>query len=184
MRRSIMRAATSVTMMTATAVTTLDQSTSTRPFSTGIQPLLEVVQRPSPCEPVLERMPVGDLVLAELPAEQDLLVTAERREVDEPLVRVLDLGAEPVDSVHALGDSARLLADLRLHAGQLAGIEVAAVARDRRRQVRATGDDHAELAAMVDHLLDEGSHLLEGRIGLVGREMTRRHGPGRYTPRG
>ena len=58
---------------------------------------------PAARESVLDGVPVPDLVLAELPAEQHGLAAAERREVDEPLVEILDLDAELDDVVDARG---------------------------------------------------------------------------------
>src|SRR6266511_3123818 len=40
------------------------------------------------CEPFFQAMPVCNLVLAEAPAEQDLLAVPEGGEVDEPLVEI------------------------------------------------------------------------------------------------
>src|SRR5690242_21107548 len=39
-------------------------------------------------EPVLDAVPVADLVLAELPAEENGLAVPERGEVDQPLVEI------------------------------------------------------------------------------------------------
>ena len=51
-----------------------------------------------PAKPRFEVMPVADAIaLAELPAETYLATPTHRSEVDETLVRILDLGAEPRD---------------------------------------------------------------------------------------
>ena len=55
--------------------------------------------------------------------------------------------------------------------GELAGVEVAAVARDRRRQARAPVQQRRKLTAMVDHALGERPHLGERRVGLLRREV-------------
>src|SRR5437868_6227333 len=63
-------------------------------------------------ETVLDPVPVPDLALTQLPAEQHRLAAAQRRKVDQALVDVLDLGAVPGDLVDHPGELARLGLDL------------------------------------------------------------------------
>src|SRR5437763_16119176 len=58
-----------------------------------------------PREPVVEAVPVADLVLAEVPAEEHLLAVTERGEVDQARVEVLHLHAERPDRIDRRDDS-------------------------------------------------------------------------------
>ena len=77
-------------------------------FGNGIDPRYSTravanpqAQRPAAGEAVLEPVPPGDLVLAEPPAEEHRLAVAERREVDEARVEILDDHPERDDLVDA-----------------------------------------------------------------------------------
>src|SRR5262245_1748824 len=87
-------------------------------------------QRATAGEAVLEAVPEADLLLAEPPAEEDLLAGALGGEVDEPLVEVLHERSELVDPAHAGGDSGHLLVQLLLHLPELARAHIPAVAGD------------------------------------------------------
>src|SRR5829696_7776897 len=145
-----------------------------RSSSTEAVALLELVDRAAAREAVLEAVPERDRVLPELPAEEHFLAVAESREVDEALVGVLDLCAEAVDPVHALSDSLGLLGDLGLHARELARVEVAAVAGDRARQIRAAAEQRRDLLAVGDHPLRERADLGERFVRFLEREVLRR----------
>src|SRR5262245_8951908 len=67
------------------------------------EPLVAVagLQRLAAREPALERMPVRDLGLARVPAQEDQAVAGERVEVHEPLLDVLEQAAAPVHGLDA-----------------------------------------------------------------------------------
>src|SRR5207244_829675 len=62
------------------------------------------LEGPSPREALFEAVPEANLILAQAPAEQDLLALSLRGEVDEPLVEVLHETARLVDPRHAACD--------------------------------------------------------------------------------
>src|SRR3989442_6144316 len=62
-------------------------------------------QRPAPGKPAVQRMPVRDFRLAELPAQEDQTVSGERIEVDEATLQVLDHAPAPMDAVDAVTDA-------------------------------------------------------------------------------
>src|SRR5438105_2017276 len=86
----------------------------------------------SPGEALVDAVPVADLVLAELPAEEDLLAVAQCREVDEPTVDVLHYRAELLDAVDRTCDRGRGALDVRLHLGRCLRRDPAAVRLDHR----------------------------------------------------
>src|SRR5512133_1036922 len=100
MRRSTMRARTSVTSRT-------QPNTSQRCQSSIRKPLAEIERFPAR-EALLEAVPVGDRVLADLPAQQHLLAVPQRGEVDEATVEVLHQHAEPLQLVDRARDGLRL----------------------------------------------------------------------------
>src|SRR5207244_8446963 len=63
------------------------------------------VDRAASCESFFQSVPESNVVLAELPAQKDLLSFTLRGEVDEPFVEVLDDRAAAVDVVDAAPDS-------------------------------------------------------------------------------
>src|SRR3954469_2523003 len=58
------------------------------------------LNRATPRVAVFEPVPVGDLVLTELPAEQDLLTVAQGRKIDEAGIEVLDHHAHRLNLPH------------------------------------------------------------------------------------
>src|SRR3954453_15472679 len=87
-------------------------------------------------EALLEAVPEADLVLAEVPAEQHLLVAAKSRKVDQAAVEVLYEHAEPLEALHAFGDRLALTLELLLERPRLLRVEVAAVAGDPLGELR------------------------------------------------
>src|SRR5437588_9250421 len=81
-------------------------------------------------EAFLEAVPVADLVLAELPAEEHLLAVPQRGEVDEAGVEVLHLHPELLDRVDSPAQPLGSLLDRVLQGGDLLRPDAAAVARD------------------------------------------------------
>src|SRR5207253_994768 len=112
--------------ITAAAITALCEK--------GI-PRLFGVDRPASCEAFFQPVPERNVVLAEPPAEQDLLALAPRRKVDEPLVEVLDDRAAPVDLVHAARNSDPLALDFGLDVCQPLRVDTSAVASDLRGEL-------------------------------------------------
>src|SRR5436309_10624293 len=99
MRRSIRRATTVVASTTTPTMTSRCQS-GMRLYSTGEPPSFAAPTFTTEAAPageaLVEPVPVADLVLTELPAEQHVLLTALRREIEQPLLERLDLGAGSV----------------------------------------------------------------------------------------
>lgn len=111
-------------------------------------------------------MPVGDLVLSELPAEKRVLVADPRREVDEPGVRVLHERAERVDAVDATGDTRELGRSSSFEVGEPLRVDAAAVAGDAQRQLAALGLSGREIATVDDEPLGQRPHLRERGVRL------------------
>jgi hypothetical protein len=130
----------------------------------------------SPCEAVFERVPERDLVLAEAPAEQHLLVAPERREVDKPFVQILDEQPELLESRGAANDLRRLSVDCRLQLIDLVRSHTAAVAGNLGRDPRVTNGRDRERAAVRDHLLDERAHSRQQLVRLRRCEVAIGHG--------
>src|SRR5207248_4776704 len=57
----------------------------------------DALERLPAAEPVLDVVPVANLLLADAPAEQHLLAVAQPRKVEQPRVDVLHLCAERMD---------------------------------------------------------------------------------------
>src|SRR5713226_9030343 len=100
-------------------------------------------------------MPVADLVLTELPAEQDFLLSADRREVEEAFFERLDLGTRGIDLLRAPCDCVRFALDLLAQLMQIAGHQVAAVSGDPRHELPLTLLGRDEATVMSDHPLDD-----------------------------
>lgn len=116
-------------------------------------------------------MPVADLVLAELPAEQDVLAFALGEEVDESLADVLDDPAELLDSLDAASDAGGLALDRLVRFRELGGLKAPAVPGDLL-QVAAEGRlSLLEDRAVDDHPLRKHSHRREQRVRFVLREV-------------
>src|SRR5438552_2690044 len=132
-------------------------------------------QRLAPRESLLGPVPVGDLLFAELPAEEHVLVTPACREVEQALLERLDLCARRVDALGALRDRS----GRPLHRGcglaQIARLHVAAVPGDACDQLGLLRLRGHEVAAMLDHLLHDRSQLHERGVRFLDREDPRHH---------
>src|SRR5262249_38905527 len=144
---STIHASTSVATTTITAVRNLCHSCMRRVLF-GIESLAS-------CEPFFQPVPVCNLLLAQLPAEQDLRAPGPGGERDEAGGDVLDDRAALVDRVHAAHDFDPLVALRLLEPGDRAGVDAAAVARDVRRELLPFGLQPLLLATVRDKLLDE-----------------------------
>src|SRR6188768_809723 len=167
MRRSTRRARISVTSRT-------QPNTSQRCQSSIRKPLAGVERFPAR-EAFLEAVPVGDLALADLPAEQHLLAVAQGREVDEPAVEVLDQDAERLQLLDRTRDRLGLPLELLVELARLLRVEVAAVSRDPLGEPRAPGSRDREGAPVGDERLGDRPHLLEQRVRLLRSEVPLRH---------
>src|SRR5437868_46915 len=181
-RQSIKRARTDTATKTTAAITARCQNGMAGSFDTrprlpqprpGTGRLFERQGAPAG-EAVLESVPVPDLVLAEVPAEEHLLAAAKRREVDQPGVEILHLRTELLDAVDALGDPVGRGAYLLLDRRELRRLDPAAVAADARGDPLLPLLRRNELAPPLDHLLDERPDLRERGVRLLRCEV-RRH---------
>ena len=130
------------------------------------------------CEALLERVPEGDFVLAQPPAEEHLLVPAPSGKIDEALIEILDDNAERLqflDAVHnpfGLG----LGLDHRLQRVHLMRPDAAAVPGDLGCDPAVTDRGNRERTPMRDHALGEQANRREQLIRLFRREVAIRHG--------
>jgi Mannosyltransferase (PIG-V) len=111
-------------------------------------------------------MPVRDLRLSDLPAEQHVLVAPARREVHEPLVEVLYLDAEVVELLHGVCDAGQLALDLLGGLAHLARRKIAAVAGDPCHELRLLRLRGKKRAAVSDHAFGERTHLCQRVVRL------------------
>src|SRR4029450_4527006 len=91
---------------------------------------LEVTQGPSPGEALIDAVPEADLLLADVPAQQDVLPFTAGREVEQSAVEVLHEhagGLDPFD--HACECAGRLL-QVRVRLCEVGGRQIPAVSRD------------------------------------------------------
>jgi hypothetical protein len=59
-------------------------------------------------------VPIGDLVLAQLPAQEDFFVAPKGREINKPLVEILDEQPQLLQLRDAADDLGGLIVDSRL----------------------------------------------------------------------
>src|SRR6266542_6851696 len=78
-------------------------STSKRPTCKG-----SVIERLPPREALVDPVPEGDLRLAHMPAQENVLAVAQRGEVEQPFLEALHLDTGVVEDAHAFRDSIRL----------------------------------------------------------------------------
>jgi hypothetical protein len=117
-------------------------------------------------------VPERNLGLADLPAEQDVLLPVLRRKVEQPFVEILHLHSGLVDPANAVRDPVQLPSDLLRRIAHLTRREIAPVARDLRDELRLTDLGIRERAAVRDHPLGERAQLGKGLVRLVWREET------------
>src|SRR5262245_14561154 len=126
-------------------------------------------------EAFVEAVPEPDLLLAEAPAEQNLLVGAARGKVDEPGVQILDKRPNLLDPGDAPRDPRDLLVQLLLDLLQLVRLDVAAVPRDPRGERRLSLLQLDERPPVADQFLGERPHFPERLVRLLDREVPRLH---------
>ncbi len=83
-------------------------------FSPGGALEFEIAQGSPPGEPLVEAVPVADLVFADVPAEQDFLTLAEGGKVEQAAIEVFDQDAGGLDPLDAGGECRRRTLELRV----------------------------------------------------------------------
>src|SRR5437660_1052791 len=124
MRRSIRRASSAVKRRTAPNTIRRCHQGMTPQFDGPTRSLSGPVRerkRLSAGEPLLELVPVGDLRLADAPAEKHVLPRVSRGKVEQPLGDVLDLDSFGVERRDALGDRLELTLDVACRVAHLSG---------------------------------------------------------------
>src|SRR2546422_6597467 len=116
-------------------------------------------------------MPVADLVLPELPAEEHRLASPERGEVDESFVQVFHLCPAGRDLVDEARELPCETLDLRRRVGELRRRDAAAVAANVSLQLLLALERSNVQAPLLDHLLDERPHLARRSVRLLGCEV-------------
>ena len=100
-------------------------------------------------------MPVVNLVLAQLPAEQDDLVATPGGKVEQPFLERFHLRAGGVDALRAVGDRGGLALDRVGSLVEVARDHVATVSRDTGDELGLLNLRRGEIAPMLDHSLDD-----------------------------
>lgn len=129
------------------------------------------LERPSAREAFPRGVPVCDLLFAQAPAEQDVLVVSPREEVDQPFVEILDHSAQLVNPLDATRDPGRLFLDPILHSAELGGVQPAAVTRDPPEKLRVALLRRSERFSVCHHPFRERAHSGEHFVRLLAREV-------------
>jgi hypothetical protein len=119
-------------------------------------------------------VPEADLVLADVPAEEDLLPLAQGREVEQAAIEVLDQDTGVLDPLDAAGELRCRLLESLVGLSEVGRSQIAAVRPDlgpERGPLRLGVD---QLTAKLDHPLGQRPQLLECRSGLLQREVAAR----------
>lgn len=115
-------------------------------------------------------MPVRNLGLTHLPAEEDVLAVAVRREIDQALVHVLDLHAKRIQEPHALRDRVRFARDGLRGSANLARRQVPAVCRDAGDQLCLVDLRMRQRTSVRDETLRERTYLVERSVRFLRSE--------------
>src|SRR4051812_42656945 len=118
-------------------------------------------------ETLVGAVPEPDLVLAELPAKQDVLFAALRREIEQSLLERLDLSSGPIDLLGAVGDCVGFALDRLREVVQVARDHVTAVPGDPRHERDLAGLRCSEVPPVLNHALDDRAKLGQGSVGLL-----------------
>jgi Mannosyltransferase (PIG-V) len=116
-------------------------------------------------------MPVADVVLTDLPAEQDLLAAAERGEVEQTAIEILDQDAGGLDLLDAGGERRRSTLELGVCFREIGRSQVAAVRADLRPECRAVALSLGELTMPRNHFLGDRPKLVERVVCLSEGEV-------------
>lgn len=109
-------------------------------------------------EALAQTVPVPDLLLADLPAEQNFLSPTQGRKVHQASVEILDLTTQLVNALHAARNARRLGFHLGLGLGEGLRTHATAVAAYHRLQPLPSVESSGETASMLDHSLREWPH--------------------------
>src|SRR5262245_19837690 len=126
-------------------------------------------------EALVRAVPEADLVLAQPPAQQDLLPVTRGGKVDETSVEIFDGRADLVHPRHTPRDARNLLVQALLHLLQLVRLDVPTVARDPHRQRRLPLLKLHQRASVLDQLLRQRTHIAERLVRLLGTEVPLLH---------
>jgi hypothetical protein len=136
------------------------------------EPLLRLQgQRPAAGETFLETVPVGDLFLADLPAEEHFLAVPQGGKVDEPAVEILDQNAEFLEASDAPSQRSGLTIRACFEPGQPARVERPSVTRDAPAKLRSLCLALQQRTTMRDELLGQRPHRGERLVRLLNREV-------------
>ena len=102
-----------------------------------------------------QTVPVSDLLLADLPAEQDLLALVHRREVHQTPIEILHLATQLVNALHAVRNSRRFGLHLGLGLGERVRAYASAVAAHQLFQPLPALESSGETVSMLHHPLRE-----------------------------
>src|SRR6185312_6803855 len=127
-------------------------------------------------EAVLGAVPPGDLVLADVPAEQHDLALALGDEVEQSHVRVLEDHPELVETIGTRRRHLRERLQLGARLGEVAARVAAAVAGDGGEQLGLRVIELAHPRPHLDEALGGGPHRLERAVSLGGSERASGHG--------
>ncbi len=112
-------------------------------------------------------MPVADLVLADVPAQQHVLFTEPGRKVDESLVEVLHLHAEVGDRLDAAGNLERLVSSPVVELLHLLRRQIAAVSGDLDLDGFDPGRRLRQRTPRLDHPLGDRPYLGQRLVRLL-----------------
>jgi hypothetical protein len=121
-------------------------------------------------------VPVGDLLLADVPAQTDLHALVQRGEVHQPLIEVFHLRALTVDLLDATSDLSGLALDRRGELGQLARLDAPTVACDSRQGVRMPALRLPQGLPASHEPLSERAHPRKRSVRLLRGEVALGHG--------
>src|SRR6185437_9926994 len=125
---------------------------------------------------VLGAVPPGDLVFADVPAEEHDLALPLGDEVEQPDVRVLEDHPELVEAIGTRRRHLRERLQLGAGLGKVAARVAAAVAGDRGVQLRLLVIEVAHPRPDLDEPLGGRPHRLERAVSLGGSERASGHG--------
>src|SRR5207245_9440943 len=127
--------------------------------------------RPAPREALVAGVPEAVFLLADPPAEQHFLAVSEPREIDEPLLEVLDDRPELLDLAGAGKQRFGPLLEASRQRGVLARRVPVPVSCDSGCERRLAGLLGRELLAQRDHPLRQRTDALERGVGLLRGEV-------------
>jgi hypothetical protein len=127
----------------------------------------------SPGEALIEAVPEADRVLADVPAEEDVLALAPRRKVEQASVEILDEHARRLNPLDSLRELAGRAFELLVGLGEVRRRQVAAVGADLRPKRGTARLRLDQPPSPLDHLFGERPQLRERLVRLLDREVAR-----------